>query len=73
MSTWKNDNFKNRVRKDSQTAHFDIIEILISLDSIPSLRLFCIDMKVSYSQRGPILRETYVYPLQELCEKQKSF
>lgn len=60
------DRMKKTVRKDSATAQFDIIRLLLSLASIFLFRLSCIDIKGAYLQSGPIKRQIYVRPPREL-------
>lgn len=60
------DRMKKTVRKDSATAQFDIIRLLLSIASILCFRLGCIDIKGAYLQSGPIKRTIYVRPPSEL-------
>lgn len=60
------DRMKTTVRKDSATAQFDEIRLLLSLASIFMFRLGCIDIKGAYLQSGPVKRCIYVRPPQDL-------
>lgn len=54
------DKFKNTVRKDSETAQFDIARKLFSLACILSLILGCIYLKGVFLHSGPMTRELFV-------------
>lgn len=67
------DEFKITVQKDSQTAQFDIIRMLLSLAYMLSLIPACTDIKGVHLQSGPITQEIYIRPPREKCEKRKIF
>lgn len=50
------DKLKKTVRKDSATAQFDVIRLILSLATIFTFRIGCIDIKGAYLQSGPIRR-----------------
>lgn len=45
------------IRNDSSNAQFDIIRLLLSIASLLSFRLGCVDIKAAYIQSGTISRE----------------
>lgn len=53
---------KGDVRKDSSTAQFDIIRLMLSLVVILNFRIGVIDIKGAYLQSGAIKRRIYVRP-----------
>lgn len=55
-----------KTRKDSATAQFDIIRLLLSLATTFFFRLACVDIKDAYLQSGPIKRTIFVRPPREL-------
>lgn len=63
------DKMKNDVRKDSSTAQFDEILLLLSLASMLHFRLGCIDIKGAYLQSGPIRRQIYILPPPEVAKR----
>lgn len=60
------DKMKKTVRKDSAKDQFDVIRLLLSLETIFMFRIGCIDIKGAYLQSGPIKRRIYVIPPIEL-------
>lgn len=54
------DRTKKTASKDSATAEFAIIRLLLSMAIFLQLRLGCIDIKGVYLQSGPIKRRIYV-------------
>lgn len=60
------DRMKKSVHKDSATAQFDIIRLILSLASILLFRLGCIYINSAYLQSSPIKRRIYVRPPREL-------
>lgn len=54
------DNMKQEVRKDSATAQFDAICLMIGLKTMLVLRLVCIYIKGAYLQNGSLKRFIYV-------------
>ena len=56
------DREKESVRKDSATAQFPIIRLLLSLATILSLSVASIDIKGAYLQAGSLPRDIYVRP-----------
>lgn len=60
------DKMKKTVRKDSETAQFDIIRLVLSLTTVLLFKLVCVDIKGPYLQSGPISRCIYVRPPKEL-------
>lgn len=60
------DRLKKAVRKDSATAHFDVIRLILSLATQFLFRMGCIDIKGAYLQSGLINRCIYVRPPMEL-------
>lgn len=59
------DNERGDIRKDSSTAQFDVIRLLLCLTTFLGLRLGLADVKGAYLQSGPIQRELYVRPPRE--------
>lgn len=51
---------KDDVRKDSVTAQFDVIRLMLTLVTFMSLRLGLVDISGAYMQSGPIRRQIYV-------------
>lgn len=60
------DKLKDEVRKDSATAQFDIIRLMISIIVILGFRMGIIDVKGAYLQSGNIRRKIYVRPPAEI-------
>lgn len=56
------DDIKSDVRKDSATAQFDIIWLLLAIASTLPMRLGVVDMSGAYMKSGPINRDVYVSP-----------
>lgn len=59
------DTEKDNIRKDSSTAQFDVIRMLLAVCSFVGLRLAMADIKGAYLQSGPIKREVFVRPPRE--------
>lgn len=59
------DSEKDDVRKDSSTAQFDVIRLLLAVTTFLGMRLAMADVKGAYLQSGPIRREIYVRPPRE--------
>ena len=59
------DVYKDDIRKDSSTAQFDVIRILLAAVTFLGMRLAMADIKGAYLQSGPIQREIYVRPPRE--------
>ncbi len=59
------DKEKNDIRKDSSTAQFDCIRLVLSIAAIFNFRLALADLKGSYLQSGPIKRDIFVRPPKE--------
>ena len=59
------DSEKDKIRKDSSTAQFDVIRILIAVARFIGMRLAMADIKGAYLHSGPIQREIYVRPPRE--------
>ena len=59
------DRQKDNIRKDSSTAQFDVIRILLTAVTFIGMRLALADIKGAYLQSGPIQREIYVRPPRE--------
>lgn len=60
------DQMNDDVRKDSSTAQFDVIRILLSMATEVGVVLGHVDIKGAYRQSGPIQRTIYVRPPREL-------
>lgn len=63
------DKMKHQIRKDSATAQFDVIRLLLSIATILQLRLGCVDIKGVYLQSGPIQRKIFVRPSKEITSE----
>ena len=63
------DSGRNYVRKDSATAQFDMIRLMLSIATLLPFRIGLIDIKGAYRQSGPIKRDIYVRPPIEVGEK----
>lgn len=59
------DAMKDGIRKDSATAQFDVIRLMLSLATILSFNLGVVDVSGAYMQSGPIKRNIYVRPPRE--------
>lgn len=59
------DNEKGRIRKDSSTAQFDVVHLLITVATMLRFTLGCVDVKGAYFQSGPIMRDVFVRPPHE--------
>lgn len=59
------DKDKEDIRKDSSTAQFNCIRLLLSIAAIFNFRLALADIKAAYLQSGPIKRDIYVRPPRE--------
>ena len=60
-----NDNDKDSIRKDSSTAQFHVIRLLLSIATFIGLRLGTADISGAYLQSGPIKRTIFVRPPRE--------
>lgn len=60
------DKLRKTVRKDSASAQFDVVRMLLSLTTLFRFRLACIDIKGAYLQSGQIKRCIYVRAPREL-------
>ena len=58
-------NEKENIRKDSSTAQFDDIRLLLVVTTLLGMRLTMADIKGAYLQGGPIQREIFVRPPRE--------
>lgn len=56
---------KDNIRKDSSTAQFAVIRLLLCLSTFLGFRLGHADVKGAYLQSGPITRDVYVRPPKE--------
>lgn len=73
LQTWKarivprgnRDSEKDEIRKDSSTAQFDVIRILLAAVTFMGMRLALADIKGAYLQSGSIQRDIYVRPPRE--------
>lgn len=63
------DTEKDKIRKDSSTAQFDVIRILLAVCTFIDMRLAMADIKGAYLQSGPIKREIFVRPPREWVGK----
>ena len=59
------DNEKDNIRKDSSTAQFDVIRLLLAVATFVGMRLAMADIKGAYLQSGPIQRKIFVRPPRE--------
>lgn len=62
------DKLRGHIRKDSATARFNIIRIILSLATLFDFSIACADIKGAYLHSGPITRQLYVRPPKELDE-----
>lgn len=53
---------KDYVRKDSATAQYDVILLILAIVTFLPFRLGLVDIKGAYLQSGPIRRDIYVRP-----------
>lgn len=67
------DSEKNDVRKDSATAQFVVTRLMLALVTMLPFRLGVVDIKGAYLQIGPIRREIYVRPPQELASLRRGY
>lgn len=65
------DRMKDQVRKDSATAQFNIIRLMLAISSFFPMRLGVIDISGAYMQSGPIKRDIYVRPPREWDKTQR--
>lgn len=65
------DTMKDDIRKDSATAQYDAIRLLLSLTTFLSFRLGAADISGAYMQSGPIKRDIYVRPPREWAPKSR--
>ena len=63
------DSGKDSVRKDSATAQFDVIRLMLSIATLLSFDIGLIDINGAYLQSGPIKRDIYVRPPIEVGER----
>lgn len=63
------DSGKDSVRKDSATAQFDVIRLMMSIATLLSFYVGLIDIQGAYLQSGPIKRDILVLPPIEVGEK----
>lgn len=59
------DHMKDYVRKDSATAQFNIIRLMLTMTTFFTMRMGVVDISGAYMQSGPIKREIYVRPPRE--------
>lgn len=59
------DDLKDDIRKDSATAQFHVIRLLLSIAATLGMRLGVVDISGAYMQSGPIKRQLYVRPPRE--------
>lgn len=59
------DDQKDQIRKDSATAQFDVIRLLLAIVTLLPMRLGVLDISGAYMQSGPIKRDLYVRPPRE--------
>lgn len=59
------DAMKDEIRKDSATAQFNVIRLMLAMATFFPMRLGVIDISGAYMQSGPIKREMYVRPPRE--------
>lgn len=56
------DTKKDNIKKDSSTAQFDIIRLMLSLLKFTGYRIGLVHTKGAYLQSGPIQRKIYARP-----------
>lgn len=59
------DSMKDEVRKDSGTAQFNVIRVMLAMTKLFLTRLGVVYISVEYMKSGPIRREIYVGPPME--------
>lgn len=59
------DIMKDDIRKDSATAQFDVIRLMLTITTFLPMRIGVVDISGAYMQSGPIKRDIYVRPPRE--------
>lgn len=66
---FNHDKMRHTIRKDSATAQFDVIRLLLCLAAISQFRLGYIDIRDAYFPSRPIRRDSFVRPPHEMKDK----
>lgn len=67
------DDMKVEIRKDSGTAQFDEIGLLLAISTLLPMSIGVIDISGSYKQSGPIDRDIFVRPPREQKKTQTGY